>query len=267
MGPLRRCSRGLAMSRLSAKAARSSRRSSTGVCAKWWALACLPPSDPCSISGWGDLIDYLGDDPNTQSIVIYMETIGDARAFLSAAREVALNKPIIVIKPGRSQEAGARRGVPYRFFGRTRRCARGGLPARGRPARGPHFRPFLYGRRFSANSRRPNRPAPDDCDECRRARRPGHGCPDRRRRQLAPLSSGDPSEPRTTFFRRPGATTIRSTFWATRPPERYAKRWRSARRSATAMAPGHSHSASHDRRYENRAERWCRSRTFTKNPS
>src|SRR5271169_5754518 len=54
---------------------------------------------------WGDLIDYLGDDPKTQSIVIYMETIGDARAFLSAAREVALSKPIIVIKPGRTEGA------------------------------------------------------------------------------------------------------------------------------------------------------------------
>jgi acetyltransferase len=41
--------------------------------------------------GWGDLIDYLGDDPNTRSIVIYMESIGDAGAFLSAAREVALS--------------------------------------------------------------------------------------------------------------------------------------------------------------------------------
>lgn len=55
--------------------------------------------------GWGDLIDYLGDDPRTQSIVIYMETIGDARAFLSAAREVALTKPIIVIKAGRTEGA------------------------------------------------------------------------------------------------------------------------------------------------------------------
>jgi len=55
--------------------------------------------------GWGDLIHYLGDDPNTESIVIYMETIGDARAFLSAAREVANVKPIIMIKPGRT--AGA----------------------------------------------------------------------------------------------------------------------------------------------------------------
>jgi len=55
--------------------------------------------------GWGDLIDHLGSDPKTKSIVIYMETIGDARAFLSAAREVALSKPIIVIKPGRSAAA------------------------------------------------------------------------------------------------------------------------------------------------------------------
>jgi len=54
---------------------------------------------------WGDLIYYLGDDPNTKSIVIYMETIGDARAFLSAAREVSLTKPIIVIKPGRTAAA------------------------------------------------------------------------------------------------------------------------------------------------------------------
>lgn len=55
--------------------------------------------------GWGDLINYLGQDPQTKSIVIYMETIGDARAFLSAAREVALNKPIIIIKPGRTEAA------------------------------------------------------------------------------------------------------------------------------------------------------------------
>jgi acetyltransferase len=55
--------------------------------------------------GWGDLIDYLGEDPHTHSIVLYMESIGDARSFLSAAREVALSKPIIVIKAGRTQAA------------------------------------------------------------------------------------------------------------------------------------------------------------------
>ena len=56
--------------------------------------------------GWGDLIYYLGDDPDTKSIVIYMESVGDARSFLSAAREVALAKPIIVIKAGRTEAAG-----------------------------------------------------------------------------------------------------------------------------------------------------------------
>ncbi|WP_069790105.1 bifunctional acetate--CoA ligase family protein/GNAT family N-acetyltransferase [Cyanobacterium sp. IPPAS B-1200] len=54
---------------------------------------------------WGDLIYYLGDDPQTESIVIYMESIGNARDFISAAREVALTKPIIVIKGGRTEEA------------------------------------------------------------------------------------------------------------------------------------------------------------------
>ena len=62
--------------------------------------------------GWGDLIDYLGDDQRTRSILIYMESIGDARSFLSAAREVALSKPIIVIKAGRT-EASVRAAVSH----------------------------------------------------------------------------------------------------------------------------------------------------------
>lgn len=55
--------------------------------------------------GWGDLIYHFGDDPHTKSILIYMESVGDARSFLSAAREVALTKPIILIKAGRSEAA------------------------------------------------------------------------------------------------------------------------------------------------------------------
>ena len=55
--------------------------------------------------GWGDLIYQFGDDPHTKSILIYMESVGDARSFMSAAREVALTKPILVIKAGRSQAA------------------------------------------------------------------------------------------------------------------------------------------------------------------
>jgi len=54
---------------------------------------------------WGDMIEYLGDDPKTESIVLYMESIGNARSFLSAARDVAQSKPIIVIKAGRTEAA------------------------------------------------------------------------------------------------------------------------------------------------------------------
>ncbi len=55
--------------------------------------------------GWGDLIDYLAYDFHTRSILIYMESVGEARSFLSAAREVALRKPIIVIKAGCTEAA------------------------------------------------------------------------------------------------------------------------------------------------------------------
>ncbi|KAB2660744.1 MAG: bifunctional acetate--CoA ligase family protein/GNAT family N-acetyltransferase [Verrucomicrobia bacterium] len=55
--------------------------------------------------GWGDLLDYFAEDPNTRSIVCYMESVGDARAFLSAARAVTWSKPVIVIKVGRTAQA------------------------------------------------------------------------------------------------------------------------------------------------------------------
>jgi acetyltransferase len=55
--------------------------------------------------GWGDLIDYFGDDPHTRSILLYIESVGDPASFLSAAREVSRSKPIIVIKAGRSAAA------------------------------------------------------------------------------------------------------------------------------------------------------------------
>jgi acetyltransferase len=80
--------------------------------------------------GWGDLIDYFGDDPATGSILVYMESVGDARSFLSAAREVALRKPIIVIKAGRtpaaskaaSSHTGALTGSDEVFDAALRRC-------------------------------------------------------------------------------------------------------------------------------------------------
>ena len=80
--------------------------------------------------GWGDLINYFGDDPATGSILLYMESVGDARPFLSAAREVALRKPIIAIKAGRtaaaskaaSSHTGALTGSDEVFDAAVRRC-------------------------------------------------------------------------------------------------------------------------------------------------
>jgi acetyltransferase len=59
---------------------------------------------------FGDLIDYLGEDPETRSILIYMEGIDDikrARKLMSAVRGFARTKPILILKPGK-YEASAR---------------------------------------------------------------------------------------------------------------------------------------------------------------
>jgi acetyltransferase len=80
--------------------------------------------------GWGDLLSYFGAEPNTKSILVYMESIGDARSFLSAAREVSFEKPIIVIKAGRSEAAsraaashtGAMTGSDEVYEAAFRRC-------------------------------------------------------------------------------------------------------------------------------------------------
>jgi len=51
---------------------------------------------------FGDLIDFLGTDPHTRSIMIYMEDdIGHLRKFIGAARGFARNKPIVLLKPAR----------------------------------------------------------------------------------------------------------------------------------------------------------------------
>ncbi|OPX97753.1 MAG: Acetyltransferase Pat [Syntrophorhabdus sp. PtaB.Bin006] len=54
---------------------------------------------------FGDMIDFLGDDEATRSILIYMEGVGNARKFMSAARAFARRKPIIILKPGRFEES------------------------------------------------------------------------------------------------------------------------------------------------------------------
>ncbi|WP_341889675.1 bifunctional acetate--CoA ligase family protein/GNAT family N-acetyltransferase [Variovorax sp. YR752] len=51
---------------------------------------------------FGDMLDFLGSDPKTRAILLYIESIEAPRKFMSAARAAARNKPVIVIKSGRS---------------------------------------------------------------------------------------------------------------------------------------------------------------------
>ncbi len=61
---------------------------------------------------FADLIDHFADDPHTSSILLYIESVGDARRFLSAARAVARTKPVILVKSGR-HEAGAKAAASH----------------------------------------------------------------------------------------------------------------------------------------------------------
>lgn len=61
---------------------------------------------------FGDMIDYLGNDPSAQSILLYIESLSSFRKFMSAARAVSRVKPIIVLKSGRSP-AGAKAAASH----------------------------------------------------------------------------------------------------------------------------------------------------------
>jgi acetyltransferase len=54
---------------------------------------------------FGDLIDYFGADERTRSIILYVESISEARRFMSAARAFSRTKPIVVYKAGRFAES------------------------------------------------------------------------------------------------------------------------------------------------------------------
>ncbi|AWK86025.1 bifunctional acetate--CoA ligase family protein/GNAT family N-acetyltransferase [Azospirillum thermophilum] len=54
---------------------------------------------------FGDMLDHLAGDATVRAILLYVESINNARKFMSAARSAARQKPVIVIKAGRSEEA------------------------------------------------------------------------------------------------------------------------------------------------------------------
>ena len=51
---------------------------------------------------FGDMLDYLASDPQTRAILLYAESIVAPRKFMSAARAAARNKPVVIVKAGRS---------------------------------------------------------------------------------------------------------------------------------------------------------------------
>jgi acetyltransferase len=63
---------------------------------------------------FGDVLDYLGSAPETNAILLYMESLGadEGRKFMSAARAAARNKPVLAIKTGRFAE-GARAAASH----------------------------------------------------------------------------------------------------------------------------------------------------------
>ena len=56
---------------------------------------------------FGDLINYLGEDPGVKSIVLYVESLTNVRKFMGAARAISRVKPIVVLKSGRSRAGAA----------------------------------------------------------------------------------------------------------------------------------------------------------------
>ncbi len=61
---------------------------------------------------FGDMLDYLANDPGTGAILLYIEAITDARKFMSAGRAAARMKPVVVVKAGRHPQ-GARAAASH----------------------------------------------------------------------------------------------------------------------------------------------------------
>ena len=143
---------------------------------------------------WGDLIDYFGNDPRTNSIVIYMESIGDARSFLSAAREVSLTKPIIVIKAGRTAAAAKAAASHTGSLDRQRRRAGSGFPAHRRTARRTPSATFSTCHGCAGQAAASQGQPALHHHQRRRSRRARHRCADLRRRRIGGAFAAKPSK-------------------------------------------------------------------------
>jgi len=75
-------------------------------------FSCLVSLGDMADVDFGDMLDYLANDRDTQAILLYIEAVRDGRKFMSAARAAARVKPVIVVKAGR-HPAGARAAASH----------------------------------------------------------------------------------------------------------------------------------------------------------
>ena len=166
---------------------------------------------------FGDLVDYLGEDETTQSIILYIESIRDARRFMTAARAFARTKPIVAYKAGRFPESaaaaashtGALAGEDAVYDAAFQRM---GL-----------VRVFDIGQIFDCAELIGRRKIPHGSpagypDQCRRPGRDGHGRPHRLRRRPGPARGRHHRAGSTRAFPPNGRTATRSTSSATPSP-------------------------------------------------
>lgn len=83
-----------------------------GLAAQTWEDRAIPVSKVCDLGNKcdvdeADLLNYLAEDPETSVVVMHIEDVRDGLRFMEAARKVVTRKPLLILRPGRSQE-GAR---------------------------------------------------------------------------------------------------------------------------------------------------------------
>ena len=139
---------------------------------------------------FGDLIDYFGADPQTNSIILYVESITDTRKFMSAARHFAKSKPIIVVKTGHTPRAamaaswhtGATAGDDRLYSAAFRRA---GI------VRVDEIEDLFDASEALSRVSQPARAAPRHRHQRRRAGRHGHRSPARPGRRARRAHAGD----------------------------------------------------------------------------
>ena len=138
--------------------------------------------------GWGDLIDYLGDDPYTKCIVIYMESIGDCAIIPFSLARGGADQADHRDQGGPDGSSGQGGRVAHRVPDRQRRGPRRRVPARGGAPGRLDLRGLRHGR-GAVQAAAAQGTTAGDPDQRRRPRGPGNRRADREQGELAPISA------------------------------------------------------------------------------